>query len=66
MNKISNYLSRPLIIFIMLLCSVLFASNHISARIAFDNGTGLLLAIISRGIVALILISIIIIVKKAS
>jgi drug/metabolite transporter (DMT)-like permease len=66
MNKQANYLSRPLIIFIMLFCSVLFASNHISARIAFDNGTGLLLAIISRGIVALILISIIIIVKKAS
>jgi drug/metabolite transporter (DMT)-like permease len=66
MNIQSNYLSRPVIISIILLCSILFASNHIAARIAFDNGTGILLAIITRGIFALILMASIIIIKKVS
>jgi drug/metabolite transporter (DMT)-like permease len=66
MNSQPQYLPRPVIIFVILLCSILFASNHIAARIAFDNGTGILLAIITRGFVALILMASIIIVKKAS
>jgi drug/metabolite transporter (DMT)-like permease len=66
MNSQSQYLPRPVIISVILLCSILFASNHIAARIAFDNGTGILLAIIARGFVALILMASIIIVKKAS
>ncbi|MFT6154402.1 MAG: drug/metabolite transporter (DMT)-like permease [Bermanella sp.] len=66
MNTQSNYLSRPVIISIILLCSILFASNHIAARIAFDNGTGILLAIITRGIFALILMASIIVIRKVS
>lgn len=33
----------------------LFASNHIAARFAFDNDTGLLLAILARGCVSLLI-----------
>lgn len=62
----SPTLSRPLIIFILLLCAALFASNHIAARFAFDNGTGLLLAILARGFISLLLMLGIALQRKAS
>ena len=66
MTAHSEFLSRPITIFILLLCSVLFASNHIAARIAFDNGAGLLLAILARGGMALLLMVSIVYLRKAS
>ena len=66
MTAPSEFLSRPITIFILLLCSVLFASNHIAARIAFDNGAGLLLAILARGGMALLLMMSIVYLRKAS
>lgn len=64
MNHASNVISRPLIIFILILCSVLFASNHIGAHIAFADDTGLLLAILARGFASLVFMSLIIIIRK--
>ncbi|MFG1495153.1 DMT family transporter [Saccharospirillum sp. HFRX-1] len=49
----STPIARPLAILILLTTSTLFASNHVSARLAFDNSTGLMLAILTRGAVAL-------------
>jgi drug/metabolite transporter (DMT)-like permease len=65
MNNQPVLLARPITIFILLLCAVLFASNHIAARIAFDNGTGLLLAVLARGGMALLLMMTIVVIRKA-
>lgn len=46
-------LPRPLAIATLMGAATLFAANHVSARVAFDDGTGLLLAILTRGVVAL-------------
>lgn len=37
---------------LLLATAVLFASNHVAARIAFDDGAGLVLAIVLRSVVA--------------
>ncbi len=43
---------------ILLLLGVIFASNHIAARFAFDHGTGLVTAVLVRsGVTALILLA---------
>jgi drug/metabolite transporter (DMT)-like permease len=47
--------SRPFIFFFLLTAATLFASNHIAARIAFDDGTGLVLALVSRSMMACLL-----------
>lgn len=39
---------RPVSVALLMTTAVLFASNHIAARIAFDDQTGVLLAVISR------------------
>lgn len=46
-------IARPFAILILITAASMFAANHVSARLAFDNGTGLLLAILARGSVAL-------------
>jgi drug/metabolite transporter (DMT)-like permease len=52
--------SRPLAIGILLLLGVVFASNHIAARVAFDHGTGLVTAVLVRsGVTALILLAVV-------
>lgn len=45
---------------------MLFAGNHVSARIAFDNGAGLVLAIVLRSAAAAIIMSSIAMLKKQS
>ncbi|NAW11248.1 EamA family transporter [Halomonas sp. D1-1] len=59
-------LSRPLAI--MLLCSVatLFATNHVAARVAFDEGTGLLLAILVRSCVAVVVLGSLVLLQRKS
>ncbi|MGD9661028.1 MAG: DMT family transporter [Porticoccaceae bacterium] len=47
-------LPNSVAIVLLLFMATLFASNHIAARIAFDNDTGLLLAILMRSAVALL------------
>ncbi len=52
--------SRPMAIGIILLLGVVFASNHIAARFAFDHGTGLVTAVLVRsGVTALILFAVV-------
>lgn len=62
----NEFLPRPIIIFILIVAATLFAGNHIAARFAFDNGTGLLLAVLARGSAALLLMFSIALIRKAS
>ncbi|EAT11555.1 DMT family transporter [Bermanella marisrubri] len=57
---------RPYAILILVVTATLFAGNHISARIAFEHDTGLLLAILLRGLTALSLMLIIAYRQRAS
>lgn len=45
---------RAFAIALLIMCATLFAGNHIAARFAFDNGAGLLLAVLARSLVSLI------------
>lgn len=47
--------SRPFIFVFLITAATLFASNHIAARIAFDDGAGLVLALVSRSAMACLL-----------
>lgn len=49
-------LPRHLAIGLLLSVACLFAANHVAARLAFDDGTGLLLAIITRSTLALLVL----------
>nr|WP_298249783.1 DMT family transporter [uncultured Halomonas sp.] len=62
----ASMLPRPLAI--MLLCSVatLFATNHVAARVAFDEGTGLLLAILVRSSVAVVVLGALVLLQRKS
>ncbi len=52
--------SRGVAIGILLLLGVVFASNHIAARFAFDHGTGLVTAVLVRsGVTALALLAVV-------
>ncbi len=58
-------LPRHIAIMLMMTVATMFAANHVSARLAFDNGTGLLLAVLMRsGVACLILLSLVILQKK--
>lgn len=51
---------RQIAVMILALVACCFAGNHVAARLAFENGTGLLLAVLCRsGVALLILISIV-------
>lgn len=55
-----SYFPQRVAIAILLSISCLFAGNHIAARIAFDDGAGLVLAIVSRsGMTMLVLLGLI-------
>lgn len=52
--------SRPMAIGLLLLLGLVFASNHIAARFAFDHGTGLVTAVLVRsGVTALALLAVV-------
>jgi drug/metabolite transporter (DMT)-like permease len=55
---------RHLAILLLLGAATLFAGNHVSARLAFDEDTGLLLAILTRSSVALIVLTALVVVKR--
>lgn len=55
MPNASQHLARPLAIAILVAGSCLFAANHVAARVAFDDGTGVLLAILTRGSLAFLM-----------
>ncbi len=66
MSQSIALIPRPLAISILVLSATLFAGNHIAARFAFDSGAGLLLAVLSRGSMALCLMLVIAFISKAS
>ncbi|CAM3557617.1 EamA-like transporter family protein [Halomonas lysinitropha] len=55
---------RPLALLLMCGMATLFASNHVAARVAFDAGTGLLLAILVRSGVALTILACLMVVQQ--
>ena len=42
---------------VMLCLGCTFAANHVAARVAFDHGTGLLLAVLGRTLAAVLVLS---------
>lgn len=64
--SVAQPFARHISILTLLGVGVVFASAHISARISFDNGTGLLTAILVRSFATLALLSILAIVYKQS
>ena len=64
-SSLPNHLPRHLAILLLMTVGTMFAANHVSARLAFDNGTGLLLAVLTRsGVACLILLALVIVQKK--
>lgn len=60
-----SLLPRHLAILLMMVVATMFAANHVSARLAFDNGAGLLLAVLMRsGVACLILLTLVVVQKK--
>ena len=56
--------SRPQAIAILLFLGVMFGANHIAARIAFDHGVGLSVAVLVRsGVTALVLLGVLLVQK---
>ncbi|MFG6666243.1 EamA family transporter [Halomonas sp. HNIBRBA4712] len=64
MSSLSSPLPRKLAIALLITVACMFAANHVSARLAFDNGTGLLLAILTRSGVACIVLLTLFAVKR--
>ncbi|WP_252106562.1 MULTISPECIES: DMT family transporter [unclassified Halomonas] len=65
MQTTSSPLPRHLAIALLVTVACMFAANHVSARLAFDNGTGLLLAILTRsGVACSILLTLVILKRK--
>lgn len=60
-----DVLPRHLAISLLLTMATLFAANHVAARVTFDDGTGLLLAVLLRsGVACLILFTLVSVQKK--
>ncbi|MBE0463521.1 MAG: EamA family transporter [Halomonadaceae bacterium] len=64
-SSLPTPLPRHLAILLMITVGTMFAANHVSARLAFDNGTGLLLAVLTRsGLACVILFTLVLVQKK--
>lgn len=59
-------IKKPYAIILLLFAATMFASNHVAARLAFDNGTGLVLAIVFRATLASILMFLLALNRKQS
>lgn len=57
---------RSVAIAIMLFAATLFAGNHVAARFAFDDGAGLVLALVTRSAMAFFIMLGIVLVKQQS
>lgn len=66
MQSDSTFFPRPMAIALLIMCATLFAGNHIGARFAFDNGAGLLFAVLARSLLSLIFMFSIVKLRKAS
>jgi drug/metabolite transporter (DMT)-like permease len=59
-------ISTPLAIAFLALIGTTFGANHIAARIAFDHGTGVMIAIISRSALASLVLLAVVFVQKTA
>lgn len=59
-----HFFPRPLALLLLVCIATMFAGNHVAARITFDNGTGLLLAILVRAAVAVAVLGVLIVVQR--
>jgi len=66
MKTHNDFFPRPISIFLLVLAATIFASNHIGARFAFDNGTGLFVAVLARSAMALCFMLAIVKIRRAS
>lgn len=57
---------RPLALALMCALATLFAANHVAARVAFDDGAGLLLAIVLRSGVAALALAVLVLMQRKS
>ncbi|ERS87793.1 DMT family transporter [Halomonas sp. PBN3] len=57
---------RPLALGLMACLATLFAANHVAARVAFDDGAGLLLAILVRSGLATLALGLLVLVQRKS
>ncbi|MFP4263103.1 MAG: EamA family transporter, partial [Halomonas sp.] len=55
---------RPLALLLMACLATLFAANHVSARVAFDDGAGLLLAILVRSGLATLALGVLVLARR--
>jgi drug/metabolite transporter (DMT)-like permease len=62
----SLFFPRPFSIALLVMSATLFAGNHIGARFAFDDGAGLLLAVLARSLLSLIFMLSIVKIRHAS
>lgn len=65
-SSLPTPLPRHLAILLMITVGTMFAANHVSARLAFDNGTGLLLAVLTRSGMACVILFTLLLVQKKS
>lgn len=64
MPNISTPFSRPLAVLILACLACSFASNHIAARLAFDDGAGVLLAILFRSGLTLLVLTVLLVAQR--
>src|SRR5690554_7797404 len=58
--------SRPLAVLILACLACIFASNHIAARLAFDSGAGVMLAILFRSGLTFLVLATLLLVQRHS
>ncbi|MGA9705800.1 MAG: EamA/RhaT family transporter, partial [Pseudomonas sp.] len=58
--------SRPVAVLILLCMGCAFAGNHIAARVAFDDGAGVLLAILLRSGGTLLVLAVLVLWQRQS
>lgn len=61
-----EHFPRQIAVMILATVACCFAGNHVAARLAFENGTGLLLAVLCRSGVALAILAVIVSIQRHS
>ena len=59
-----RFMPRPLALLLLMGVATMFAGNHVAARVTFDDGTGLLLAIVVRSGVAVAVLGCLVIAQR--
>ena len=64
MSQPARPFSRPLAVLILASLACIFASNHIAARLAFDSGAGVMLAILFRSGLTLLVLACLLLIQR--